>query len=64
MQALTAEGDEIELATYHYPAECDKHSDEYKGVLFWVHGFSNYNARVAHVGMHFSKLGYDVYCMD
>ena len=35
-----------------------------KGVVFFIHGFSDYAGRYAHLGKVFSRLGYDFFCMD
>jgi alpha-beta hydrolase superfamily lysophospholipase len=49
----------LNLKNYGYP-----HQGEFRGVVFYIHGFTDYIGRFAHVGQEFSKLGYDFYAMD
>ena len=39
-------------------------SGKFKGVLFYVHGFSDYSGRNAYIARIFSAMGYDFFCMD
>jgi alpha-beta hydrolase superfamily lysophospholipase len=45
------------------PLDMDEARD-LKGIVFFVHGFTDYSGRMAHVGQRFSELGYDFYSMD
>lgn len=36
----------------------------YRGIVFYIHGFSEYVQRFAHLGQKWSNLGYDFYAMD
>ena len=47
-----------------YPSIYDPKSNDYKGIVFFIHGFTDYAERQAHVGKSFSNLGYDFYIMD
>ena len=49
------------MKNYKYPAD---ESVEFKGVVFFIHGFTDYVARFAHLAEKFSQLGYDFYGMD
>ena len=51
----------IKLKNYKYPAREDV---EFKGVVFFIHGFSDYVARFGAIALEFSQLGYDFYGMD
>ena len=37
---------------------------EFKGVIFYVHGFGEYVGRFAHVAQCWSEMGYDFFAMD
>jgi alpha-beta hydrolase superfamily lysophospholipase len=39
-------------------------SDKPIGIIFYIHGFTDYSARFAHLGKRFSEIGYDFYSMD
>jgi hypothetical protein len=41
----TQNGQEIELATFMYPSQKAHDSGEYKGIVFFVHGFADYSER-------------------
>lgn len=42
----------------------DQDGHQAKGIVFYVHGFSDYNGRLAHLGQMMSRQGYDYYCID
>lgn len=42
----------------------DMDGKQAKGIVFYVHGFSDYNGRLAHLGQMMSRQGYDYYCLD
>lgn len=44
----------LKLKSYRYPAYYDSTKGEFKGVIFFMHGFSDYSARFAHVAQKFS----------
>ena len=54
-------GEEITLQNYCYPASKET---EYKGIIFYVHGFTEYIERQVHFAKEFSDLGFDFYAMD
>ena len=64
MSAVTESGEILNLATFCTYSEHDQNSPEYKGIIFWVHGFSDYCDRHAHIAKHFARLGYDFFAMD
>ena len=35
-----------------------------KGIIFMIHGFSDYSCRFTHGAQYFSQQGYDYFCMD
>jgi alpha-beta hydrolase superfamily lysophospholipase len=51
----------LKLKNYKFPAN---ESVEFKGVVFFIHGFTDYVARFAHIALEFSQMGYDFYGMD
>lgn len=53
---------EIQLKCYRYPHANKKHRP--KGIVFYVHGFSDYSARFAHIGRKFSEFGFDFFSQD
>lgn len=64
---------EYSLKSYRYPPFYDEKDDqayeeklknEFKGVLFYIHGFGEYVGRFAHVAQIYSQLGYDCFAMD
>jgi len=60
------EGEDVYIRNYCYPAYHDQEDQTQvrKGVVFFVHGFSDYMGRFAHIGKKLSDLGYDVYGTD
>ena len=54
----------IKLMTYCWPSAIPREHKEFKGVVFYIHGFSEYCKRQAHFAKEFSQLGFDFYCMD
>ena len=52
------------MKSYRYPSKVPATSAEFRGVLFFIHGFTDHCLRIAHVGAAYSALGYDFYCMD
>ena len=65
---------EYRLKSYRYPPFHDLKEDcqdydhkmdtEFKGVVFYVHGFGEYVGRFAHVAKQWSEMGYDFFAMD
>jgi alpha-beta hydrolase superfamily lysophospholipase len=53
--------DGTKLATYKYPAA---EGTQFKGVIFFIHGFQSNSNRNGHVAKSHSDLGYDFYSMD
>jgi alpha-beta hydrolase superfamily lysophospholipase len=51
----------LQIQNYRYPADKEI---EFKGAIFFVHGFVDYSETYAHYGEIYSKLGYDFYAMD
>lgn len=64
----TQNNQNLKLKNYRYPPYADdqQENDERprRGIVFYVHGFSDYNGRFAHLGKKLSDMGYDVYAMD
>mmetsp|Transcript_36784 Transcript_36784/g.56326 ORF Transcript_36784/g.56326 Transcript_36784/m.56326 type:complete len:134 (+) Transcript_36784:164-565(+) len=56
--------EQIRLMSYRYPAYHPETDKPPKGILFYVHGFTDYAGRFAHLGKHFSEEGYDFFAMD
>lgn len=52
--------DDLIFKTYCYPHQ----GEHFKGVIFLVHGFTDYVGRFAHVAQYLSELGYDFHGMD
>ena len=54
----------LQIQNYRYPSAYDKDHAEYRGAIFFVHGFVEHSGHHAHHGEIYSKLGYDFYAMD
>lgn len=52
------------LKTYKYPAILRGENTKFQGVILYVHGFTDYVGRFAHLGKFFAEKGYDFYGMD
>ena len=57
---------ELKIKSYFYPAfhEVKNPKTKFKGVIFYIHGFTDYTSRYAFVAQVYSKLGYDFFTMD
>ena len=53
--------DGTKFATYKYPAV---DGTQFKGVIFFIHGFQSYANRISHIASSLSELGYDFFSMD
>ena len=56
--------EDLHIQNYMYPAACGNKDPSYKGVILFVHGFSDYGGLWAHVGEMFSNEGFDFFMMD
>ena len=57
-------GETIKLRSYHQPTKVDRKSADFKGVVFFVHGFTDHGGRYGHLATKFADLGYDFFMMD
>jgi alpha-beta hydrolase superfamily lysophospholipase len=64
VQFDTGSDDYLQINNYRYPSQYDKDHAEYRGAIFFVHGFADHAGPYAHHGEIYSKLGYDFYAMD
>jgi alpha-beta hydrolase superfamily lysophospholipase len=51
----------MKIQNYLYPA---KEGVKRKGIVYFVHGYGEYNGRYAYLGKGFSEAGYDFAGID
>jgi alpha-beta hydrolase superfamily lysophospholipase len=47
--------EKLSLESFFYPSKWDKTDQRYKGIIFYIHGFTEYCGRLAHLAKGFSE---------
>ena len=55
---------ELKIQNYRWPSMIASTQPGYKGIVFFVHDFTDYIGRNAHVARGFAEHGYDFFGMD